>query len=147
MLINTLLTLFNRDLNRLRNEISAYQHEANIWKISKNITNPAGNLCLHLLGNLNAYIGAQLGSSNYVRQRDLEFSLKDIPRAELIRQIDDTIIMIEKCLKGLTEGDLNKEYPILVFDEKTSTVYLLVHLTAHLGYHLGQINYHRRLLD
>ncbi len=42
---------------------------------------------------------------------------------------------------------LEAEYPILVFDHKTSTEYLLVHLTGHLNYHLGQINYHRRLIE
>jgi uncharacterized damage-inducible protein DinB len=100
-----------------------------------------------LIGNLNAFIGAVIGKSNYVRNRELEFSRKDVPRSELLNQIEDTIITVESALENLTDEDLKAEYPILVFDEKTSTEYFLIHLATHLTYHLGQINYHRRLLD
>ncbi|MBC7722099.1 MAG: DUF1572 family protein [Pedobacter sp.] len=147
MLINILKTLFNRDLNRLKSEIAAYQNEANIWVIDKSIANSAGNLCLHLIGNLNTYIGEQIGKTGYIRHRDLEFSLKDIPKAELINKIEATIEVIDTALNKLTEQDLETEYPIVVFQQKTSTSNLLIHLTTHLAYHLGQINYHRRLLD
>lgn len=139
--------LFCRDLNRLRLEIDSYQDEAKIWHIDKGIANSAGNLCLHLVGNLNTYIGAELGKTGYVRQREREFSLKDIPKAKLLQKIDETIKVIDKTLDNVTEKQLQQEYPMLVFDEMTSTEYLLVHLTTHLTYHLGQINYHRRLLD
>ena len=124
-----------------------YRNENNLWKIEKGIANSAGNLCLHLVGNLNAYIGAEIGNTGYVRHRDLEFSQKNVPQNELVKMIEDTIIVVEKGLDILVEEDLEKEYPLLVFKEKTSTGYFLIHLTAHLGYHLGQINYHRRLLD
>ncbi|CAN5678548.1 hypothetical protein BH09BAC4_BH09BAC4_15580 [soil metagenome] len=147
MLIRTLKTLFRRDLNRLRQEIDAYQDEPKIWHVEKSIANSAGNLCLHLVGNLNTYIGAELGKTGYVRRREREFSLKDIPKAELLQKIDETIKVIDKALDNITEEQLQQEYPMLVFDEMTSTEYLLVHLTTHLTYHLGQINYHRRLLD
>jgi len=147
MLIETLLTLFNRDLNRLKSEIELYKNEKNIWLIEKNIANSAGNLCLHLIGNLNWFIGAELGKTNYVRHRELEFSTKDIPQTELIKKIDETIIVVENSLHGLSDEELKNEYPLLVFDKKTSTEYFLLHLTTHLAYHLGQINYHRRLLD
>ena len=147
MLVETLKALFNRDLNRLRKEIELYQTEEIIWHTEKGISNSGGNLCLHLIGNLNTYIGAVIGKTDYVRQRELEFSLKDIPRSELLNKIEETGLLVEKVLGGLTEEDLHAEYPILVFEEKTSTEYLLVHLTTHLTYHLGQINYHRRLLD
>ena len=147
MLIKTLKVLFRRDLNKLRKEIELYQQEAAIWVVDKNIANSAGNLCLHLVGNLNTYIGAELGKSGYIRHRELEFSLKDIPTSELLKQIDETIQAVEKGLDKVTDKQLDEEYPLLVLAEKTSTAYFLVHLLAHLGYHLGQINYHRRLLD
>jgi hypothetical protein len=147
MLIDTLKSLFNRDLNKLKSEIESYKNEANLWIIDKSIANSAGNLCLHLIGNLNTYIGATLGGSNYVRNRELEFSLKDVPKLELISLIEATIIAVNKTLGKITEEQLNSEYPMLVFQEKTSTEFFLVHLTTHLAYHLGQINYHRRLLD
>ncbi len=147
MITESLRSLFNRDLNKLKTEIEAYQKEENFWKIDKNIANSAGNLTLHLVGNINHFVGAQLGNTGYVRHRELEFSLKDIPRAELIEKVEATIAMIDSVLPQLSEEDLKKEYPLVVFESKMTTDYFLIHLVAHLDYHLGQINYHRRLLD
>ncbi len=147
MIINTLKLLFRRDLTKLKTEIELYENEQALWLIDKGIANSAGNLCLHLVGNLNTYIGAEIGKTGYIRHRDLEFSLKDIPRTELVQKIDETIVVVETSLDTVTEEQLNGEYPVLVFETKTSTEYFLVHLAAHLAYHLGQVNYHRRLLD
>jgi hypothetical protein len=147
MLTQNLTVIITRDLQKLKSELELYQDEANIWKVDKNIANTAGNLCLHLVGNLNAYIGATLGNTGYVRNRDAEFELKNISRKELIQKIEDTISMINIVLPGINEKILKSEYPLLVLKEKTSTEYFLVHLAVHLGYHLGQVNYHRRLLD
>ncbi len=147
MQIETLKTLFNRDLNKLKQEIELYQNENNLWKIEKGISNSAGNLCLHLIGNLNNFIGSELGKTNYSRNRPLEFSLKHIPKTELIEKIEETILVLNKTLETVTPEILQQEYPILVFESKTTTEFFLVHLSPHLAYHLGQINYHRRLLD
>ncbi|MBX2915776.1 MAG: DUF1572 family protein [Cyclobacteriaceae bacterium] len=147
MITQTLTTLITRDLQKLKTELELYQQEANIWKVDKNIANTAGNLCLHLVGNLNSYIGATLGNTGYVRDRDAEFALKNIPRTELIQKIEATIKMVQQILPGVDEKTLSAEYPLLVLKEKTTTEYFLVHLAVHLGYHLGQVNYHRRLLD
>lgn len=142
-----LISFFERDLNRLIVEIESYKNEANIWRIEKQVSNSAGNLVLHLIGNLNALIGKEIGNTNYVRNRELEFSQKNLSRTHLIEAIRETIKMVSDSLLTLTEEDLKKDYPILKFSEITSTSYLLVHLTTHLNYHLGQINYHRRLLE
>jgi len=147
MVIGTLQKIFNRDLEKLKQEIASYRNESNLWKVDKSIANSSGNLCLHLVGNLNTYIGAEIGKTGYVRNRDLEFSLKNIPQVQLVKMIEDTIFVVEDGLSKLNENDLEREYPLLVFKEKTSTGYLLIQLTVHLGYHLGQVNYHRRLLD
>lgn len=147
MLIETLKSIFNRDLLRLKSEINLYKDESKLWIIEDSIANSAGNLCLHLIGNLNTYIGAAFGKTNYIRNRELEFSLKNISKKELIAQIDNTILVVEKSLNNITEEQLASEHEILVFDKNTTLEYLLVHLTTHLTYHLGQINYHRRLLD
>ena len=147
MLIETLRILFYRDLNRLINELEQYNNEADIWKIKGQINNSAGNLCLHLIGNLNTFIGKELGQTDYVRNRELKFSSKNVPRQELTRKVNDTIEIINLTLDTFDENLLEAQYPILVFDHKTSTEYLLVHLTGHLNYHLGQINYHRRLIE
>ena len=147
MLTKTLSALFTRDLNKLKTEIAAYRNETVIWEVPEGIANSAGNLCLHLVGNLNGFIGAELGNSGYFRQRDLEFSLKNIPREELIEKIEATLIVVTHVVEQLTDEQLSSEYPLLVFKEKTTTQHFLVHLATHLTYHLGQINYHRRLLD
>lgn len=147
MSIQTLKTLFNRDLDKLKFEIESYEFEKQIWTIDKNISNSAGNLCLHLIGNLNTYIGAEIGKTGYVRNRPLEFSLKDIPKLELIQKVEDTISVINKVLGNLTEADLETIYPQIVFEKEMTTGFFLIHLSTHLAYHLGQINYHRRLLD
>jgi hypothetical protein len=121
MLTEILKKLFYRDLNKLKSEIELYNDEKKIWYIEKSIANSAGNLCLHLVGNLNTYIGAQIGNTNYVRHRDLEFSLKDIPRMELITKVEETIKVVDSSLDQLKEEELKNEYPLLVFDKKTST--------------------------
>ena len=146
-LVETIKRLFDRDLNKLKEEIERYEDEHNIWKVSGEISNSAGNLCLHLIGNLNTYIGAEIGKNGYIRQRDLEFSLKNIPRAELIDKIGQTKTEVDAALNLLTDEQLKEEYSAVVFKENVSTEYVLVHLATHLAYHLGQINYHRRLLD
>ncbi|ASK31290.1 DinB superfamily protein [Chryseobacterium sp. T16E-39] len=147
MITESLQSLFIRDLNKLKTEIEAYQNEESIWKTDKSISNSAGNLSLHLAGNLCHFVGAILGNSGYVRNRELEFSLKDIPRTELIRQIESTIDIVQSSLDQLTESDLQKAYPLEPLGYKMTTEYFLIHLMGHLSYHLGQINYHRRLLD
>jgi uncharacterized damage-inducible protein DinB len=147
MITEVLNTIIKRDLLKLKMEIESYKDETNLWRIEKNIANSGGNLCLHLIGNLNAYIGAVLGQTGYLRNRDAEFSLKNISRQDLIQKIEETIHMIDRVLPKLTVEQLELEYPIIVLKEPTSTEYFLVHLATHLTYHLGQINYHRRLID
>ena len=147
MLKDTLVKLFTRDLNALKREVNLYKNEKNLWLVTEDISNCAGNLCLHLIGNLNHFIGARLGNSGYVRQRELEFSLKAIPKVELTKQVDETISVLESVLSKLTEEDLQKEYKRRDIEDTMTTGYFLVHLSMHLAYHLGQINYHRRLLD
>jgi uncharacterized damage-inducible protein DinB len=146
MLQATLPTLFERDLRKLKEEINLYADESRIWIVSEGISNSAGNLCLHLLGNLNHFIGAVLGKTGYLRRRDDEFALKNIPRAELNAQIDATIGVVKTALESLSEADFNDDYPEEKRGEILKMDFMLLHLFGHLSYHLGQVNYHRRLL-
>jgi hypothetical protein len=147
MLVETLEILFKRDLNKLKKEIESYKTESNIWLVEESIPNSAGNLCLHLIGNLNGYIGVGLAGTNHQRDRDLEFSLKNIPREELLQKIDETIDVVMDGLGNLTEDQMDGNFPVVVWEEPTVMGFTLIHLAGHLNYHLGQINYHRRLLD
>ncbi len=143
----TLTELFERDLQKLKTEINLYKDEEKLWVTEKGISNSAGNLCLHLLGNLNHFIGATLGNTGYVRYREDEFSLKNIPRQDLLTNIDNCILIVDKTLQKLTDADLEKDFPLEKHGTIVSTTHMLLHLYGHLSYHLGQINYHRRLLD
>lgn len=146
-IIESLSELFKRDLDRLIAEVKAYKKEENLWLVQGEIANTAGNLTLHLCGNLKHFIGAILGGSSYIRQRDDEFNLKDVKRSALISQIKETKKSVVETLSELSESKLDEIYPVNVFGKDMTTAYFLIHLESHLNYHLGQINYHRRLLD
>lgn len=147
MLRNSLIKLFTRDLTKLQEELNNYSTERLLWETPNGISNSAGNLALHLVGNLNHFVGAILGNTGYVRQRELEFSSKNIPRETIIKQIEDTKTVVKESLSGLSESDFQKEYKRRPFEDFMTTEYFLIHLTMHLAYHLGQINYHRRLIQ
>ncbi len=147
MLKDTIAELFERDLQKLRTEINLYKSEDDLWVIKEDISNSAGNLCMHLLGNLNHFIGATLGNTCYIRHRDDEFSLKNIPRRDLIINIDNCILVLNNTFSKLTDAALEKDFPLEKHGTIVSTTHMLLHLFGHLSYHLGQINYHRRLLD
>jgi hypothetical protein len=146
MLRKVLAEIYERDLDKLKTEIQSYANEDDLWKTTEGISNPGGNLCLHLTGNLKHFFGAVLGETGYERDRDLEFADKDVSRSEMLADIDVTKNVVLSTIAGLTEEDLDKPYPIEVFGKPLTTGFFITHLSTHFNYHLGQINYHRRLL-
>lgn len=146
MNLDSLKLIFERDLNNLSKELDAYTNEEELWILTGDINNTAGNLILHLCGNLQHFIGAVLGNSGFIRKRDEEFGLKGVSKAELNSQIDLTKKAVNDALEQLKGEDLNKPFPINVFGHEMTTDFFLIHLVTHLSYHLGQVNYHRRLL-
>lgn len=142
----TLSQLFARDFETLESEIFAYSTEENLWIKEPGINNSAGNLGLHLAGNLAHFLGAVLNDSGYIRDREFEFNGK-VDRDELINRIRDSRKSVRETLDNLTPEDFSKTYPLQPFGFEMSTEYFLIHLYSHFSYHLGQINYHRRLLD
>jgi uncharacterized damage-inducible protein DinB len=146
MLKKVLTEIYTRDLNRLLHEVKLYEDESKLWITKAGISNSAGNLVLHLIGNLNHFIGARLGNSGYIRNRPDEFALKNIPKEDLIKAIESTATIVLNTLATLNEADFNNDFPEEVFGKKDTVGFILVHLTTHLTYHLGQINYHRRLI-
>lgn len=146
MLRKVLAELYERDLDKLKTEVQSFANEEDLWKTAEGITNSAGNLCQHLTGNLKHFFGAVLGKSGYVRDRDAEFANKNISRSELLADIDATRNVVLSTLAELVEEDLDKVYPIEVFGKPMTTGFFLTHLATHFNYHLGQINYHRRLV-
>jgi hypothetical protein len=146
MLKETFLEFYERDLQKLTEEINAYENEQVLWMTKEGINNSAGNLCLHLIGNLKHFIGATLGNTGYIRERDKEFSLKNIPKSDLISSVHETKSIVLKTLQKLSAEDLEKDFPLEKHNKIVTTENMLMHLLIHLGYHLGQINYHRRIL-
>ncbi|HXR83384.1 MAG TPA: DUF1572 family protein [Hanamia sp.] len=142
----SITVFFERDLDKLKEEINLFKNENDIWQIKDGIKNSAGNLTMHLLGNLNHFIGKTLGNTAYVRKRDEEFSIKNIPREKLISDINDLKEIVRKALSELSPEDLEKAFPLKIQEQTFTTGNMLIFLLAHLNYHLGQINYLRRLL-
>lgn len=146
-MIAELRALYDRDLGRLHHEIAAFRQEEHLWQTVGHVPNPAGNLGLHLVGNLSTYIGHTLGQRPYVRDRPAEFAARNVPQQDLLRQITHTREVVLASLQALEGKDLDAIYPEEVLGYKMTTGFFLVHLLAHLSYHLGQINYLRRILE
>ncbi len=147
MILDSLRSLFDRDIKKLQAEIEAYTSDSALWQYQHDIKNSGGNLCLHLIGNLNTYIGNGLANANYIRDRDREFAVKNIPKSELLYMLDKTRAIVNAGLNRIGEADLSADFPMIIWENKTNMAYTLMHLHSHLNYHLGQVNYHRRLLD
>ena len=145
--IQSIQKIIDRDLTVLEKELALYSSEDLIWAVRGDIKNSAGNLSLHLCGNLQHYIGAVLGKSGYTRNRDNEFAAHSIPKIELLNEISKTKNSVALALGSLQQNVLSMPYPEEVFKVPMTTEYFLIHLTSHLGYHLGQINYHRRMIQ
>jgi Protein of unknown function (DUF1572). len=148
LLVAALRTVYMRDLKATDAEIDAYPDEASLWLVAPGISNPGGTLAIHIAGNLRHFVGGALGNTGYVRDRDAEFGARNIPREKIRADIAAAIDEVIGTLDKLSDADLAAEFPILIGPEKlhVRTSDWLVHLAAHLAYHLGQINYHRRLL-
>jgi hypothetical protein len=142
---NALNAMFQRELRSFKRELEAYPDEASVWVTAPGISNSAGTLTLHCAGNLQHFIGARLGNSGYARDRDAEFRRRDVPRTELYREIDRAIQSIEATLGDSASAEFPDVYPEQLAGKSVSTETFLLHLAAHLGYHLGQVDYHRRL--
>lgn len=135
-----------RDLETLRKELNAYPDESQIWQLPKEFKNSAGTITLHLLGNTRYFIGSVLGGSGYIRNRDAEFADRNVSRKELLERIDQAKREIAASMEALAPETLSKAYPEPVGGNKLSTGLFLIHLAAHFGYHLGQLDYHRRIV-
>ncbi len=146
-MIDDLTSLFTRDLKKLAQELEKYPSEESLWVVQPEIINPAGNLCLHIVGNLNHFIGTTLGQTGYERDREAEFSSRNVPKSQLVNLTLETASMIERVLPTLTPTMLESTYPLEVFGEPMKTGFFLIHMYGHLNWHRGQINYHRRLLS
>ncbi len=143
----SVLTILERDLSKAIAELNAFQQEQNMWKLHGKINNSAGNLALHISGAVNHFIGAVLGKNGYKRNREKEFNDKNIARDEVISKIYEAIATIKSVLPSIEENEMQQEFPEKIGGQTLSIGFFLIHLISHVNYHLGQINYHRRLME
>jgi uncharacterized damage-inducible protein DinB len=144
MLLNNLKILFLREISTLERELNLYPDDATVWKELPGLPNSTGTLILHLAGNLQHFIGATLGNTGYLRNREAEFSNRDIPRTKLKDELTNTTHAVNATFATLSENQLEEVYPLSINGVQLTTALTLLHLSNHLAYHLGQIDYHRR---
>lgn len=145
MICEKLLLLFEKDINKLIEEISLYKNEKDLWKLNGEIKNSPGTLALHITGNLKHFIGAQLGKTGYVRERDKEFSERNVSKENLLKGLKEALEVVKTTLPKLSDDDLKKDFPIPFLEKIRPTIEILFILYGHLNYHLGQVNYYRRM--
>jgi hypothetical protein len=139
--------LYERDIRKLIEEINSFKNEENLWKTCGTIKNSSGNLALHIIGGLSYLIGTTLSRTGYVRNRDQEFTNKGIDRKLIVEQLEELIPMINKTVNQLTPEQMESPYPGFFDKEDATNSYVLTQLLLHLNYHLGQVNYLRRVLE
>lgn len=146
MTIDWIRRVLVRDLASLAAQLEAYPDDASVWRKAPGVANPGGTLALHLAGNLRHFVGAQLGGTTYVRNREAEFATRGRSRGELVAEVAAARADVDRTLRGLHPDALDHPFPIPIGGVTLTTGQVLVHLTAHLGYHLGQLDYHRRIV-
>ena len=147
MLSSILAKFYERDLLQLITEVNLFSNEENLWKTEGSVMNSSGNLVLHIIGGLNFLVGTTLAHTGYVRDRDQEFIRKGVERKEMVAKLEALIPMISITFNTLTPEQMEADFPIFFDQPNTSTSYVLVKLLSHLNYHLGQVNYLRRVLE
>jgi hypothetical protein len=146
MLQQIYISLFTRDLEKLRSEVASYPDEESLWVPLPGTTNSGGNLTQHLIGNLRTYVGLALGNHAYVRDREAEFTRRTFTKVQLLAELGDLLPVVQDTVSNLSDDQLSGDYPRNALDmfPEQSFALILQHLLTHLSYHLGQINYHRR---
>lgn len=146
MLPDVIETILRRDLAGVRRSIEAYPDDATPWEQRPGLPNAGGTLALHVAGNIQHYIGATLGRSGYRRDRDAEFARRGVPRAEMLAELEAADGAVVRGLSALAGRSLAEPFPEPIGGRTVTTEAFLVHIATHLAYHLGQIDYHRRVV-
>jgi len=146
MLTSYILQIMMRDLRTLEREVRAYPDDASLWEVGDGLPNSGGTLAIHLAGNLRHFVGAVLGGSGYVRDREEEFGARGLTREQVVERLEAAIAELGAAAGRITDDMLEKPYPVSMRGMTFTTGDFLLHLIAHSGYHIGQVDYHRRAL-
>ncbi|HEY7482279.1 MAG TPA: DinB family protein [Gemmatimonadales bacterium] len=146
MLVDAVAAILDRDLQALAREVNGYPDDDALWLLPEGLVNSAGTLVLHLTGNIQHFFGARLADTGFVRDRPAEFATRGLPRAALLRQIETARGAVRAAADKLNDSGLERDYPEVVGGMRVATGEYLIHLVSHFAYHLGQVDYHRRLV-
>jgi len=130
----------------MRREIESYPDDESLWRETSGVSNPGGTLALHCAGNMRHFVGAVLGQDGYIRDREAEFTARGATREQVVAELDSALNAVERALESLPAAVFDGPYPARVYGRTLRTDVLLTHMAIHLGYHLGQLDYHRRLV-
>jgi hypothetical protein len=146
MLLDELKMFLLRDVAALERELELYPDDSSVWKSVTGLPNSAGNLILHLSGSLQYFFGALLGNTGYLRNREAEFSKRDVPRHELRKELAAARQGVLAGFEQLTPERLEQPFPARITDTDLSTRLTILQFVTHVAYHLGQLDYHRRMV-
>ena len=144
--VDDLRLLLTRELEGFRREVAQHADDEALWRTAPGVTNAVGNLALHVAGNLQHFVGALLGDTGFVRNRDAEFATRAGTRADVDRALASTIDAVRQTLTGMTDAELEQPMPGTPNGLRTTRGRFLMHLVAHAAFHLGQAGYARRML-
>jgi uncharacterized damage-inducible protein DinB len=134
-------------LEKLRNDVRELAEplsDAQFWTKPIEPGNSVGHLVLHLTGNLNHFVGGQLGGTGYLRDREREFTETRLPsKAETLSKLEDAVATFRRVVSGLNTEQLAAPHPEARFGLVMNA---LVHLLGHFALHRGQMSYIVRLL-
>ncbi len=146
-MLEALARIYRRDLSTLRRELDLYPDDASIWRSVPGLPNSGGTLILHVAGSLRHFVGAVLGGSGYVRDRDAEFAARNVPRERLAAVIESASEEVGAALAGLDPTRLAEPFPVPVGGVVLPTETFLLHMATHVAFHLGQVDGHRRVVS
>jgi len=138
--------LFLRELATFRREVELFPDDDTLWRTVPGVTNSAGNLALHIAGNLRHFVGAVLGKTGYVRNRDAEFGTREGSRDMVSKTLAAAEAEVAATFAKLDDAAMAAPFPAPPKGVEVTTQRWLIHLVSHAGFHLGQAGYLRRIL-
>lgn len=130
------------ELAEKANELAGPLSDEQFWAKPFGFGNSFGHLVLHLTGNLNYYIGAEIAETGYVRDRDREFTEAARPtKKEVMRRFDDAVAMVARTARAQSEVDWTKAYTAMREEDADNRFNIFLRCATHLHLHVGQMVY------
>jgi uncharacterized damage-inducible protein DinB len=136
------LSFAYQDYARRVHALAEQLSEEQFWRKPYSYGNSFGHLALHLIGNLNYYIGAQIAQTGYVREREREFTERNPPpKQEVLRQVDEAVELVVKTLAAQTAETWSQPYQAVGAETSKDRFSIFLRCAAHFHHHVGQMIY------